>query len=71
MIGPPPPSAIASRPAQGATQPPIQWVPEALSPQVKRPGREVDHSPPSSAEVKNAWGYTSTPPIFLYGVVLN
>jgi hypothetical protein len=31
------------------------------SPGVKRPGREADHSPPSSAEVKNAWCYTSTP----------
>jgi hypothetical protein len=29
-----------------------QWVPEALSLGVKRPGREADHSPPSSAEVK-------------------
>jgi hypothetical protein len=28
---------------------------------VKRPRREADHSPPSSAEVKNAWSYTSTP----------
>jgi hypothetical protein len=28
----------------------------------KRPGREADHSPPSSAEAKNAWSYTSTPP---------
>jgi hypothetical protein len=28
---------------------------------VKRPGREGDHSPLSSAEVKNAWSYTSTP----------
>jgi hypothetical protein len=28
---------------------------------VKRPRREADHSPPSSAEVKNAWIYTSTP----------
>jgi hypothetical protein len=28
---------------------------------VKRPGREADHSPPSSAEVKYAWSYTSTP----------
>jgi hypothetical protein len=28
---------------------------------VKRPGREADQSPPSSAEVKNARGYTSTP----------
>jgi hypothetical protein len=29
---------------------------------LKRPGREADHSPPSSAEVKNAWSYTSTSP---------
>jgi hypothetical protein len=34
------------------TQPPIQWVPGAISLGVKRPGREADHSPPSSAEVK-------------------
>jgi hypothetical protein len=32
---------------------------------VKRPGHWGDHSPPSSAEVKNAWRYTSTPPIRL------
>jgi len=37
--------------ALGPTQPPIQWVPRALSLGVKRPGREADHSPPSSAEV--------------------
>jgi hypothetical protein len=30
-------------------------------PGVKRPGREADNSPPSSAEVKNARSYTSTP----------
>jgi hypothetical protein len=31
---------------------------------IKRPGRETDHLPPSSAEVKNVWScYTSTPPI--------
>jgi hypothetical protein len=42
----------ASRMALGPTQPPIQWVPGALSLGVKRPGREADHSPPSSAEVK-------------------
>jgi hypothetical protein len=29
-----------------------QWVPGTLSLVVKRPGREADHSPPSSAEVK-------------------
>jgi len=37
------------------------WVPGALSLRVKWPGREADHSPSSSAEVKNAWSYTSTP----------
>jgi hypothetical protein len=30
-------------------------------PGVKRQGREVDHSPPTSAEVKKMWIYTSTP----------
>jgi hypothetical protein len=30
-------------------------------PVVERPGREADHSPPSSAEVKNARSYTSIP----------
>jgi hypothetical protein len=40
-------------------------------PGVKRPVREADHSLPSSAEVKNAWSYTSTLPIRLHGVVLS
>jgi hypothetical protein len=31
-------------------------------------GREVDHSPPTSAEVKKMWIHS---PIRLYGVVLN
>jgi hypothetical protein len=47
------PFTTVSRPALGPTQPPIQWVPEPLSLGVKWPGREADHSPPSSAEVKN------------------
>jgi hypothetical protein len=42
----------ASRTALGSTQPPIQWVPGALSLGVKRPGRGADHSPSSNAEVK-------------------
>jgi hypothetical protein len=42
----------ASRLALGPTQPPIQWVPGCLSLGVKRPGREADHSPISSADVK-------------------
>jgi hypothetical protein len=37
---------------------------------VKWLGCEDDHSPPSSAEVKNAWIYAYTPPIHLHGVVL-
>jgi hypothetical protein len=32
----------------------IQWVPGAISLGIKQPGREADHSPPSSVEVKNA-----------------
>jgi hypothetical protein len=59
-----------STPALGPTQPPFQLVPGALSPAVKRPGHEVDHLPPSSVEIKNAWSYTSTP-VRLYGVVLS
>jgi hypothetical protein len=41
-----------SRTALGPTQPPIQWLPGALSLGVKRPGREADNSPQCSAEVK-------------------
>jgi hypothetical protein len=44
----------------GFIQPPIQWVPG-----VKRPVRDADHSPPTSAEVKKMWIYTSTPPYAL------
>jgi hypothetical protein len=56
--------SISSRPALGPTQPPIQWVPGALSPGVKLPGRKANHSPPTSAEVTKMWvyQYTSTPP---------
>jgi hypothetical protein len=49
----------ASRPSLGPIKPPIPWVPGALSPRVKRQGREAYHSPPSSGEVRNAWSYTS------------
>jgi hypothetical protein len=51
-------SYLSTRQALGSAQPPIKWVPEALFPCVKRPGRDTYHSPPSSAEVKNV-GATS------------
>jgi len=38
--------ATASELALGPTEPPVQWVQKALSPRVKRPDREPDHSPP-------------------------
>jgi len=37
---------------------------------LKRPWREADNSP-SSAEIKNAWSYTSIPILRLHGVVLS
>jgi hypothetical protein len=45
-------SVALPRTALGPTHPRIQWVPGALSLGVQRPGREADHSPPSSAEIK-------------------
>jgi hypothetical protein len=51
----------ASRPVLVTTQLPIQWVAGALFVGVKGLGRESDHSPPSGAEGKSAWNYTSTP----------
>jgi hypothetical protein len=61
----------ASSSVLGPTKPPIQWVSGALTLGIKRSGREADHSPPSSAEVKNAWSYTSTPQILIHGVLLS
>jgi hypothetical protein len=55
----------------GPTQLPIEWVPETLSLGIKWPARETNHSPPPSAEVKNAWSYTSTPPMRLHSMVLS
>jgi hypothetical protein len=44
---------------------------QSLSPGGKWPGRDTNHTPPSSAEVENAWSYTSTPTLRLHGVVLS
>jgi hypothetical protein len=49
----------------GSTQPSILWVPGALSPGIKRPERETDHSLPSSAEVKNGGAIPTLPRILM------
>jgi hypothetical protein len=54
--------SLSSRQILGPTQPPIQWVLVFLSPDVKRPGREADHSPPSCTKVKKIWIYITNPP---------
>jgi hypothetical protein len=54
--------SILSRPALGSTQRPIQWIQEALSPEVKQRAHEADHSSPTTSKVKKTRIYTSTPP---------
>jgi hypothetical protein len=61
----------ASRTALGPTQPAVQWVSGALYLGVKRPKREADHSPPSSAEFKECVELYFHSPIRLNGVVLS
>jgi hypothetical protein len=61
--------SIASRTALWPNQPPVQKVLGAASTGVKRQGREADHSPPSSAEIKTEG--ISPLPIRLHGVGLN
>jgi hypothetical protein len=69
---------VGSRIFSSPRRPDQLWGPPSLYPigagdlslGVKRPGREVDHSPLTNTEVKKMWIYTSTP-IRLHGVVLN
>jgi hypothetical protein len=61
-----------SRMALESTQPPTQWILGSFSPEIKQPGHESDHSPPSAAKVKTAWSYTSTPPhVFMVWWLVN
>jgi hypothetical protein len=60
--------STSSRPVLGPTQPPTLRLPETISPRLNGLGREADHSPPTAAEVKKTWIYTSTPPyVFMVG----
>jgi hypothetical protein len=56
----------ASRPTLRPNHPPIQGAPGTLFLVIKRPEREADHSPPSSAEVKNS---LALPPLPKYAFV--
>ena len=56
------------RPGRSWGPPSFPCVPEIISPGIKWPERQVDHSPPSGAEVRNEWSYTSTPLLYLNGV---
>ena len=51
-----------SRSALGPSSPCISGVPGSF------PCRELNLSPPSSAEVRNEWNYTYNPPSSLHGV---
>ena len=51
-----------SRLSLRVTQPPIQWVREALSYGIEQPQHEIHNSSASDTEVNNALSYTFTPP---------
>ena len=50
------------------TNPASYLIRSRFFPGVTRSGRDSDHSPPHSAQVKNEWSYILTPPIRLYVV---
>jgi hypothetical protein len=50
--------STSSRLVLGPTQTLIQGVLGALSPEINRPGREGEQSPPTNTEVKNTSIYT-------------
>jgi hypothetical protein len=60
--------SVGSRIFTSPFRPDRLWGPSSLLskgyrvpfPEVKRPEREIDHSPPTSGEVKETWVYTST-----------
>jgi hypothetical protein len=63
--------STASTPALGPTESPIQWVPGALSPEIKQPGSEADLSSPSSAEVKSGGAKPQSPYVLMVWCLIN
>jgi hypothetical protein len=57
--------SIASSPAVGPTQPPIQWALRAVFLGVKQPRHEADSPPPTSVKVKNGGTIPSLPHVFM------
>jgi hypothetical protein len=55
-----------SIPASGAHSAFHPVIMNAVSLRNKKLVFEADYSPPSSAEVKNAWSYTSVPPYIVF-----
>ena len=57
-------------------RPDLLWAPPSILltgyrnsfPGIKRPGREVNHSPPSSFAVKNGWNRASVPQLCVHAV---
>jgi hypothetical protein len=60
--------SMSSRLALGSTQPPVQCVPWVLSPGVKKPGRETDHSQTSAETIGFIYIHF---PVRIHGIVPN
>jgi hypothetical protein len=63
--------STTSRPALGPTQIPTKLIPRAISPGVKYLGREADHSPPPSGEVKKCGAIPPLPHVFMTSCLIN
>jgi hypothetical protein len=57
--------STAARLTLGLTEHPIKWVLKVISREIRRPDSEVINLPSSSAELKNAWRYSSALPYVL------